>query len=169
MKLKVVYILLVISLLGLGILGYREITREKIGVLRMEYVYENFEGSKDAMQKLQKAQEKYTQQTDSLKGLYNYLLNDTLTITRERMAYLREKIIERNELSGREHAKLEQELSAGVLNQMNDYLEEYAEKYNYDIIISYYQGQGALISSERADVTEDFTMKLNAKYNGSVN
>jgi Skp family chaperone for outer membrane proteins len=135
-------------------------TRQKTGVIRLAYVFEHFEGATLAAKELAKASDNFENTLDSLKNRI-----DRLTPERaEEAEYLRRTMYELNQKAGYSYEKLNNELSQGVQNQIDTYLQIYRKENGYDLLISQYQSVGAIAADEKLDITEHFTKALNNYY-----
>lgn len=155
---------MLIGLAGLGIVAALVAValsgRQKMGVIRLEYVFEHFEGARLAAKELMESSEKYETTIDSL----NYRLSALLGEQEEEAARLRRTIYELSRKAEYNRETLNSELSLGVQNQIDTYLEMYRKERGYDVLFSQYQSTGAVAARPELDITEDFTQALNNYY-----
>lgn len=58
----------------------------------------------------------------------------------------------------------EQEMTEGVLNQINSFVEEYSKKHGYDLILGTTGSGNILYGEDAIDITKDLLQELNASY-----
>jgi len=160
MKIQNIAIVLVCLVLMTGAVFYAAGTRQKTGVIRLAYVFEHFEGARLAAKELADASDKYEDALDSLKNRLDHLTPEKA----EDAERLRRTMYELNQKAGYSYEKLNSELSQGVQNQIDTYLQIYRKENGYDLLISQYQSVGAIAADEKLDITEHFTKALNNYY-----
>lgn len=149
-----------IALVCLALVAGAGCTRQKTGVIRLAYVFEHFEGATLAAKELADASDKFESSLDSLQNRLHRLTPERA----EEAEYLRRTMYELNQKAGYSYEKLNNELSQGVQNQIDTYLQIYRKEHGYDLLLSQYQSAGVIAADEKLDVTEHFTRALNNYY-----
>lgn len=149
-------------LIAIGSLYYSYTSNKKIGVINLNTVFEKFEGSKKAADELIKTSKKYESVIDSLNHKITLLsTNEDNKEQIKKMQYVVFQLTQKGEV---EYRKTNDDLSVGVQNKINTYLEIYRKENGFDVLISQYQNTGAIALDENIDVTSSFVTSLNEYY-----
>lgn len=116
---------------------------------------------------MDKAQEEYTE-------LVNYANSGSATeselqIAQERIMQLEYELQAIQAEEQNKIAKQEMEFQQDLYNRINEFVSEYAEVNNYEMVFNFEPtGQGLLYSSEAHDITTDVLQELNMKYQDEI-
>jgi len=176
---KIVYI--VISLVGTFLLGdviylnIMESQNQRVAVVQMEDFVYNFKGMKDASMDYSKKLDNWNGQIDSLKGtlegLYHEIQMDSINNNKAKLAadidkfkYIQKIYVENQQKLNDKATEDDKNMTQGILNQLNEYVKEYAEKNGYDIVLANNQQNNVLFNAEFTDITQDLLNFANMKY-----
>ncbi len=149
-----------------------------IAYINSDSLLSNYEFSKEIQEKLQSLEKKYEAEfANRAKGLENEVASfqrnaGTMTISQAR-ATEEELMKKRNNLMAyqenlgqrlmQEQAKYNEEL----YNNVSEYLKDYGQKENLDVVLTYTKGSGVLYASDSLDITQNVITGLNEKYKSS--
>lgn len=151
---------------------------KKTGVVQMEKLIYDFNGMKEATKQYTAKMDKWQRRTDSLenklKDLYDQLRLDSLSKNKVRIEraaqnflLFRQSYAEYGQ-SVREMAENEdRQMTLGVINQMNEYIKQFAEKKGYDVIFCNNHEQTVGYAKEQIDVTQELLEFANNEYAGA--
>jgi len=147
------------SLLLLGVLAYAAwdyASKPKTGFVLNQQLFEDFAGKVELEARLDKVKSLHQEELDSLQAL-------SLEFGKGVASRL-------FEAKSRQYAEQEQSLSAKytrqIWGQINDYIKQYGDEHNYDMIFGA-TGDGSLMySNEAHDITREVTDYINQKYQG---
>lgn len=154
---------------------YKVFNIKDVKYVRSADLIYNFEGMKEA----QKVQEKKTDeiksnldtlQKDFQKAVNQYNLDFPVLSKEERMQ--REKLLSMQQENLKQYSQSAQQnikdsddkLTEGVLNQVNAFVEEYAEKEGYDIVLGTTASGNILYAKDYMDITDEVVKALNEQY-----
>lgn len=149
----------------------------RIAFVRSAELIYNYDGTKDAQQNFSEKKARWQANLDTLRTEYDRAVNrfnsteNTLSPTeqieqRRRLisqeAQLQQYASSVNEQMDREDAEMMQ----GVLNQINSFTEEYAQKHGYDLILGTTEAGNVLYGTKTLDITKTLLESLNKTYHG---
>ena len=161
---KVLYIaagLLILASIAISIEA--KVNKHSIGVIRLNYVFDQFKGSKMAADKLLKYSEKVKVEYEAMEYKLEKLDTSASDYSKRRLGLMND-LDQMNRSANEKYQQISDELSAGVQNQIHTYLDLYRTEKGFDLLISNYNGVGALSYSTNIDCTEDFLKGLNHYY-----
>ena len=176
MAFKATVIVLLIALIGIA--GWNMNTMmsvEKVAVVRSGVVIENFLGVKEAQHAYQNQLNQWQAELDTLAAnvdrraaAYQRDLETMSDQERQmREADLNRLITQSNNYKARveeQAAAKNEEIMQGALNQINEYLAQYAEAEGYDIVLGTTTSGNILHSVDRCDITDNIIAGLNEQY-----
>jgi outer membrane protein len=163
---------IIISLAALSMAFYAIKGNKKVAWIKLQTVYEKFEYKKELEAKLLGVQQNRKYILDSLefelKVLSNQITNDKGR-DKEAIAVFqtkRDEYLNRKKTFEEDNAMLTGKYDEQILNQLNQYVKDYAEEQGYDIIYSA-DGSGAIMAaSDDLEITDKITVYLNDRYKG---
>lgn len=172
-----IIILAVITWLGIIWLVVIINKQPKIAYVQSVYLVENYKGTKEAYQVLQKKVVQWEANLDSLKSVYQEAINhynsnkdklekEALTAL-ERALLLKQQNLEKYQgILQQKQAEEDQKLTQGVYAQIDSYLKAYAKEQGYDLVIGANAEGTVLYGSEAFDITEEVLGIINQQYTG---
>ncbi len=169
---------LVVTLLNLALLvGQQFQLKEhaRIGIIQMEEVVYNFAGMKAATLEYTQRLETWQAQADTLEKRMTVLLADihrdsiagdrkAAQQKKRQLANIRQSYAGYARNINERAAQDDQNLTAGVLNQLNTYVKSFAQEKGYDLILANTQLENIVYAGETEDVTEELLAYANQKY-----
>lgn len=139
----------------------------------MNYVIENYIGTKEATSKLELLQNSQKKRIDSLNTLFNnmYLVYKSDTNNRNlynNLIFIKSKIDTENQTNKEKYDEVDLRLSQGIINQLNNFLEKNCNEEGIDILLGNTNGEGVLFALPQWDITDDFLEMCNERYEGNV-
>ncbi len=169
-------------LLSVGILVFLLVDRintgkQKIGIIQMEQLVYEYEGMKEATVLYEKKMDLWSNQTDSLEAqltkLYQEIRMDSinqdqkkLLVDQKKFTMLQRSYYDFKQKAAQHAEKEDEEMTIGVINQLNEHIKTYAEKENYNIIISNTQFQNVSYVDNVIDITDQILTYANHNYQG---
>lgn len=152
---------------------------KKIGVVQMDKLVYDFKGMKEATEKYTKKMTSWSNQKDSLEKrlqeLYNQIRIDSVNkdqakLSRDIQIFMifKQSYIDYTQNLDINADKEDKEMTAGVMNQVNEYIKNYAKEEGYDMILcnnAQYQSVG--FGKEQIDITQKMLEYANKKYEGT--
>lgn len=177
MKLNIVSI--IISLLTLGILlfitFFNKPSSSDVVFVRSQVVFEQYDGMKEAMRVFQEKKASWQSNLDTLNADYQkaisaYNLESIKLPDSEKIA--REEVLKRQYQNVSKYAQMleekagdeDQMLTQGVLNQIDEFIKEYAQKKGYKIVMGTTNSGNVLYGDESLDITDELLDALNKNY-----
>lgn len=171
--LLIALLLLMVTCLGLNFWCY--INTTKIAYVRSSEVIENYLGMKEARDLYGQKIKGWNKNSDSLTAGYNtaieYLKDNKTKLNKFEIIRLQEDIAKKeveiksfNESIEKLAEEENENLTQGALNQINSYIEKYAEDHHIDIIIGVTLSGNVLYGADRIDITNDIIDGLNKSY-----
>ncbi len=172
-------IALIVSLIVLGIIVYQYIDNrnKKIAVVQFQNLVYEYQGMKDATKKYVDKMDRWSGQIDTLEGNLKKMIEeikiDSINHDRKKTEIDYKKFLLKRQTYFEYKEKLEQKsadedkkMTQGVINQINEYIKEYALKEGIDIIISNTQEQNIGYVNESIDITKKVLEFANERYRG---
>jgi Skp family chaperone for outer membrane proteins len=170
-------VLLIIGVIAYLIVKEVAMTKSKIGAIEMEKLVYEFQGMKDATKAYEQKITKWKKQSDllanKLSGLYQELQMDSihgdqekLKMDQQKFYYLQKSYYKYTEITNKKTKQEDTAMTIGILNQLKEYLADFAKQNEYHIIISNTQMQNVGYVGKQNDVTAEFLAFANNKYNG---
>ena len=152
-----------------------KVTTPKIAYVNTSLVLEKYKGIAEVEKLIEKKAEDKHRDLQILHKSYVDNLNTYIDLKEKgNLDLLQEQqIVVQNLKNEYENAKLKMEnysdaetekLLQGVLNQINNYVEGYAQKHNIDIVIGITPSGNLLYGKVKLDITENIITGLNAEY-----
>ena len=149
----------------------------KTGVVQMDKLIYDFKGMKEATEKYTAKMNSWSSQSDSLetrlKVLYEQIRIDSLNKDQAKLDKdIKAFMIFKQSYAGymrnmQENAdKEDKQMTIGVVNQVNEYIKEYAKANGYDLILCNSQQQSVGYAKEQVDITQKLLEFANNKYEG---
>lgn len=139
MKKQLIFSLITVLISCSIVIGYVEITKNKVAYIRTEYLIQKYKGYQDLEKKILLEKNK------------NANLNRTDSLSQKTSA----EILYNN-----------QTLVQGVLNQINDFIKKYSEKHHYTLVFGTTNDGNLLFGNKGVDITEGVLEELNTEYSG---
>ncbi|MFZ6052358.1 OmpH/Skp family outer membrane protein [Halocola ammonii] len=172
-------ILLIATLgLGIGIVNYFQ-SGPKIGFVKSQELIYGYQGMKAAQQEFETKTQAWSANSDTLMSLYQQSLKryqDSARFYSDRerqfqegqLRKRQENVQKYQEMTASKMKEEEEKMLEGVFNQVNSFVEQYAERNNYDIILGTTLSGSLLYGEDHIDVTDEVLKELNQYYtNGS--
>lgn len=147
----------------------------KIAFVKSAYLVENYSGMKEARNIFQEKEARLSVKLDSLQKVFQeseaaFIAGiNTMTAEQRKESQLRLEMIKREfqaqameieeQLSG-----MDEEMSKGVLNQINSFVEQYGKDQGYQFILGTTAAGSILYGDQAADITEEVLEALNEQY-----
>ncbi|MCE3297054.1 MAG: outer membrane protein (OmpH-like) [Crocinitomicaceae bacterium] len=149
----------------------------KIGIVQMEKVVYDFKGMKEATKDFTGKMDSWSAETDSLKKKLEFFLYEIkldsingdkakLEKDKQKFLLLRSSYIELQQKLTQQSQQEDQQMTIGVVNQLKQYMKEYAEENGYDLIISNTQMENVGYVGKSFDITDEVLSYANKKYEG---
>ncbi|MGE3801224.1 MAG: OmpH family outer membrane protein [Candidatus Kapaibacterium sp.] len=172
------WIPLSVGILGLifGLLGYiNSQGNARIGVVRSDDLVYKYAGMVEAQGKYKGQFEVWEKEVDSLtselKGEIELYEKSKSTMSQSdrtkregELALLKQSLDQHKMNLSQKASEEDRELTEGVLNQINTFVEEYGREHGYDVIIGTGGSGNVLHAAEGLDITEDVLDELNKSY-----
>jgi outer membrane protein len=150
---------------------------KKVGVVQMDKLVYDFKGMKEATKNYENKVQKWNSESDSLetrlRQIYGQIRLDSVSKDKEKLArdiqmfrLYKKSLMEYNQNAEQNAAKADEQMTLGVINQVNDYIKAYAKEKGYDVILCNSQNQSVGFAREQIDVTEEVLAYANSKYEG---
>jgi len=147
----------------------------KIAFVRNQELVYGYAGMKDANKKYEEETKGWQATIDSLEKNFHIQLskyNSTYTELNskdkqsfeERLENQRLQLLKLKEAVGKKMEEKDLEITQKVLNQINSFVKEYAQKNGYKLIIGTTEDGNLMYADETLDVTDDVLSELNIKY-----
>ncbi|MBN4061731.1 OmpH family outer membrane protein [Bacteroidales bacterium AH-315-I05] len=158
-----------------GLQVYLHLNQPKVAYLKTNELYDGFELSKELDNKYMVTQTARKELLDSLK-IRLQVLSREIEINQikqgeeiKRFQVLREEYYLKEQQFSEDNKALMQQYNNQILNQLNQYVQEYGEKYNYQFILGA-SGSGSLMyANEQDNVTKEVLKYANERYDGMGN
>ena len=123
-------------------------------------VFEEFNMTRDILNKSQKQIRDYTKEVDSL-----YLMINDLT-NKSKKEVLVAKYVQAKERLEYFSTNFAQQESHKIWERIGSYGEEFSKSKNYDLILGKQPNENIIYGNENINVTNDFIIYINSKYEG---
>ena len=164
-------------LLALGTAIWSEISKPKIAYVRTGVLINKFLGMQEASEKYEQKSAARQANIDSLsstlrKAIKNYKTDslgmpDSVKVKRESYIFqLQQGVMQYQKAAADMAAEQEQNMTEGILNQMNGYIEQYGKDHGYDMILGTTSAGNLLYGHEAFDITDEVLEGLNNSYKG---
>lgn len=156
-------------LLILGLLGYWNLSKNnspKVVIVKVEELYKKFDLTKAIDKKYVKIATQNQLAIDSIELELNALnanranFNESILSIKVNQLLIMQKEIEEG------NSKMRGELESQIWTQLNEYVTQYAEYKQLDLVLGNVVNGGVLYQREMLDVTEEVIIFVNEKYNG---
>lgn len=176
MRLAAPLILLTGALIGFGAGSLRPSTR--VAYVRSQNLLYGYSGMKEAMSSFQARNASWQANADTLRadlerGIAGLQQMETqggnarsIQSERARLQTQQRDLIRYQESMERRAGEEENTMLKGVLNQVNTFVERYAQKHGYDLILGTTNEGSLLYADTRLDITDEILTALNAEYTG---
>lgn len=172
---KIVISLLVGLSLMVGFCLYKSMNTPIVKYVRSADLIYGFDGMKEAHLLQQKSSGEIKARLDTLQMDFQHAVNKyneqfsklskAERTTREKILRMQEDNLRKYSQKTEESIKEQDEkLTVGVLNQVNAFVEEYAKKMNYDIVLGTTSSGNILYAKEQMDITDEVIKALNEQY-----
>lgn len=167
------------ALLGVAILYYLHFSgKAKVAFVRSNELVYGYEGMKEAHALQESKTREYSNNIDTLKADFQKALSSYQSglsgfskeekLAREKSLTLQQENIAKYSQGVQESIeKNDQELTQGILNQINSFVEDYAKKHHYTLIFGTTTSGNILYGEPAIDITEDVLKQLNEHYKTS--
>lgn len=166
-KIKLVNTLLLVALLvcALYMLGFSTVGSTRVAYMDLPKAFEAFDMKKALQSKLESELKEKNKVLDSLKLSLGYLPMSTDT-EKGIIAAKRNELLQVSESFQLQHQQSIKDYDQQIMNRLNQYVKEYADKKGYDFILGA-EGSGVIMAAnESLDVTTDLIGFINQKYQG---
>jgi len=178
MKKKIVIAILslvVVANLTMNILD--QFSNQKLAYVRSQDLVYAFNGMKEMQLKFQDQSKVWEANIDTLKIEYQQAVNNYQAVmnqlsdeekaSRENLLYAQKNnVVQYSESIQLKSKEEEEKMLAGVLNQVNSFVESYGKKNNYKLIFGTTLSGNILYGEEVIDITEEVIQELNNNYDG---
>lgn len=149
----------------------------KTGIVQMDKLVYEFKGMKEATENYAGKMNKWNAQSDSLesrlKFLYGQIRLDSLNKDQAKLdkdikvfMIFKQSYAEYMHSVQENAGKEDKQMTIGVINQVNEYIKEYAGEKGYDLILCNSQQQSVGYAKEHIDITQKVLEFANNKYEG---
>lgn len=170
-------VLTVITWLGMLWLVFTLNKQPQIAYVQSVYLVENYKGTKEAYQVLQKKVVQWQANLDSLKSVYqeaittyntnkDKLEKEALMALEKDLLFKQQNLEKYQGIVQQKQAEEDQKLTQGVYAQIDSYLKAYAKEQGYDLVIGANAEGTVLYGSEGFDITEEVLDIINQQYAG---
>lgn len=150
---------------------------KKIGVVQLDKLVYEFKGMKEASEKYSLKMKKWELESDSLenrlKELYQQIRMDSINkdnakLERDTKVFLmfRQSYIEYSQNIQQNAEEEDKQMTAGVMNQVNEYIKTFATQNGFDVIFCNNHGQSVSYAKDPIDVTKEVIDFANEQYAG---
>lgn len=172
---KIILTLLITITIGVVWIAYKVTKTSKIAYVRSADLIYSYEGMKEAQLKQEKKTMELKSNLDTLQVNFQKAINqynqDFAKLTKEEK-FQREKLlgVQQNQLKDYSQTveetikKQDDQLTQGVLNQVNSFVEEYSKKKGYDLVLGTTSSGNILFATESMDITNEVLTALNSQY-----
>ena len=172
---RIILTLLIVIAVGVSWIAFKVTTTSKIAYVRSVDLIYSYEGMKEAQQKQDKKEMELKSNLDSLQVNFQKAVNqynlDYPKLSKEEK-FKREKLltIQQNQLKGYSEnmettiQKQDEQLTQGVLNQVNSFVETYSKKKGYELVLGTTSSGNILFATENLDITKEVLTALNDQY-----
>jgi outer membrane protein len=157
----------------LGVLFFTK--TNDIALVRTPEVLARYQGMIEANALLKEKENEYLSRLDTLRVLYNREVNE-LSVNRDRLSKKeitrRERKVEQRHqdylqyqgVVDKKYNEDQEKITAGAINQVNDFIRAYAEKHKLKVVIGSNITGNVLYGHPDLDITEDIIQGLNDSY-----
>jgi len=142
---------------------------KKIAYLNTTMLYDGFKLKKELEEKYSKVQLARQNLLDSMKYKIQYISIKGPAITEQEkllVSDLQRSYLYKEKEFADENAVMAQQYSDQIWKQINQFVNDYGKKYNYDLILGA-TGQGNIMyARETDDITKDVSEYINRRYSG---
>lgn len=149
----------------------------QLAYVHADYLFENYAGSTEAYQDLQSKTAQWSQALDSLSKAYQavYVTYEKQQQTGKKVEgqALEQQLQQQQTTFQQQHQQLEQKrlevdqkMTQALVQQINAYIQEYAEKEGYDMIFTSGVNSNLVYSKEAYNATEAVLAYINKRYRG---
>jgi outer membrane protein len=177
---KISNIVVIICLILLAYLLIDKFTNSnvtKIGVVQMDKLVYEFKGMKEATNRYSEKMKSWNGKSDSLerklKELYNQIRldslgKDQLKLDRDIKIFMifKQSYMEYVQNVQANAEKEDKEMTLGVVNQVNEYIKDFAKKEGFDLILTNNQQQSVGYAKDALEVTSKVLEYANNQYDG---
>lgn len=147
---------------------------EKVVYVRSAELVEKYEGMKEVRAKYAKKLEEWKSDMIAKQQSYDSLLNTYNTVTdKKQKQQIEKELIQRRDMLLEYEKKIKNEayeedmkITQGALDQINSFIENYAEKNGYDLVLGVTTNGNILYGNEPKDITEELIVEINKDYKG---
>jgi len=180
MKNKLFILLNGILVISVAFCIYKTMSIPDVRYVKSADLIYSYEGMKDAQKKQEKVMNEVQSNLDTLqldfqKAVNNYnqdfpKLSKDERIEREKLLSLQQNNLQQYSKNAEDKIKTKDEqITQGVLNQVNSFVEEYAKKKGYDIVLGTTTSGNILFAREQMDITDEVLKALNENYKTEAN
>lgn len=149
----------------------------KIAYVKSIYLVENYSGTKEAYQVLQKKVVKWQANLDSLRSTYQEVINrynenknnideKSLVSLEQELVFKKQNLENYQGVVQQKQLEEDKKLTEGVYAQIDSYLKAYAKKKGYDLVIGANAEGTVLYGSDAFDITDEILNIINREYSG---
>jgi outer membrane protein len=176
---KTVWVLLAVAI-GLSGAGfYRTLHGIKVAYIRSSDMVYSYEGMKDAQKAYQDKINIWQGNVDTLRVELEHSINqynNELTKLSEKEKAEKQNLLSRQQQSYTQYAesikekskKEEEDMTQGVLNQINSFVEQYAKEKGYDMVFGTTTSGNIMYARDYMDITQEVLKALNENYHTPV-
>lgn len=147
----------------------------RIGVIRSDQLVYEYSGMKEAQDKYKGKREAWELEADSLDREFNAAVGkykseeQSLSASRrlerqQELALLQQSLTQHKSNLAEKAAKEDQELTEGVLSQINEFVENYGKEHGYDVVLGTDGTGNILHSDDYLDITDQVLDALNRSH-----
>lgn len=163
-----------ITLLAIGIVTcilYINFTKPKMGYVVIQDVFNDFELKKELQKKLENVKNYRQKMVDSLRidlTILSKKIQSNVATTIEKDLFERKKLEYNQKLQifEEDNTVLTKQYDQEILTQLNQYIKDYGNKNNYDLILGNTTDGSLMFGKEKYNVTKEVTTYINEKYKG---
>jgi outer membrane protein len=166
---------LVLITIAVAISIFNFFSNPKIAYVRNQELVYGYEGMKDANKKYEEETKGWTMTIDSLEKNFHLQVskyNSTFAELNEkerkefeeRLQNQKNQVINLKEAVSKNMEQKDLEITQRVLDQINSFVQEYAQAKGYNLIIGTTSDGNLMFADESLDITKDVLTELNYKY-----
>ncbi len=150
---------------------------DKVGVVQMEKLVYDYQGMKDATEEYTAKMNAWQGQSDSLESMlqriYTEMKMDSiegdlqkLRKDQERFVLIQQQYYQYQENVQKKAKEEDEQMTSGIINQLNECIKKYAKQNGYSMIIANTQMENVSYVEDAQDLTDEILDFANSQYNG---
>lgn len=169
-----IIILILVSTLGTGLSIFNVVTRPKTGYIEISKLYSSFIYKKELEMEYKNIEAKRKNILDSLKVNFEvYIRQNQRDISNGKLVkqaqLMQEQYQMKEQQFKQDNSTLSEKYTQQILNQMNEYVREFGQKYNYNYLFGATSNGTLMYAKDVENITDKVLQFINSKYQGEKN